>query len=330
MRWKETGFWVGIVVTLACSLAGKYLALLPGLQLIGALVIALILGMLVQVSRTIVVSAQPGTGFISNKFLRLGIILLGFRLNLEALADSGIKTIVLAIVVVTFTIVTVYFLCKWLKVEDSLGLMAACGCGICGAAAVMGVSPQVKAKNDDAVLAVAVVCILGTVFTLIEVGLKPVLGMTPTQFGVMTGSSLHEIAHAVAAGGAGGTQALDASIIMKLSRVLLLAPVAVIVGIIAQRKAKATTDEKSKLPIPWFMGGFLLTSAIGTFVAMPAELLNGLVSVAYICLGMAMAALGMSVNFQVIIRRGGRVFLAATIGSVALLALSITASKLFF
>ncbi|MBC1308134.1 YeiH family protein [Listeria booriae] len=330
MRWKETGFWIGILVTLACSLAGKYLALLPGLQLIGALVIALILGMLVQVSRTIVVSAQPGTGFISNKFLRLGIILLGFRLNLEALADSGIKTIILAIVVVAFTIVTVYFLCKWLKVEDSLGLMAACGCGICGAAAVMGVSPQVKAKNDDAVLAVAVVCILGTVFTLIEVGLKPVLGMTPTQFGVMTGSSLHEIAHAVAAGGAGGTQALDASIIMKLSRVLLLAPVAVIVGIIAQRKAKATTDEKSKLPIPWFMGGFLLTSAIGTFVAMPAELLNGLVSVAYICLGMAMAALGMSVNFQVIIRRGGRVFLAATIGSVALLALSITASKLFF
>lgn len=78
------------------------------------------------------------------------------------------------------------------------------------------------------------------------------------------------------------------------------------------------------------MGGFLLTGAIGTFVAMPAELLNGLVSVAYICLGMAMAALGMSVNFQVIIRRGGRVFLAATIGSVALLALSITASKLFF
>ncbi|MBC1524827.1 putative sulfate exporter family transporter [Listeria booriae] len=330
MRWKETGFWIGILVTLACSLAGKYLALLPGLQLIGALVIALILGMLVQVSRAVVVSAQPGTGFISNKFLRLGIILLGFRLNLEALADSGLKTIVLSIVVVAFTIVTVYFLCKWLKVEDSLGLMAACGCGICGAAAVMGVSPQVKAKNDDAVLAVAVVCILGTVFTLIEVGLKPVLGMTPTQFGVMTGSSLHEIAHAVAAGGAGGTQALDASIIMKLSRVLLLAPVAVIVGIIAQRKAKATTDEKSKLPIPWFMGGFLLTSAIGTFVAMPAELLNGLVSVAYICLGMAMAALGMSVNFQVIIRRGGRVFLAATIGSVALLALSITASKLFF
>ncbi|MBC2370677.1 putative sulfate exporter family transporter [Listeria booriae] len=330
MRWKETGFWIGILVTLACSLAGKYLALLPGLQLIGALVIALILGMLVQVSRSVVVSAQPGTGFISNKFLRLGIILLGFRLNLEALADSGIKTIILAIVVVAFTIVTVYFLCKWLKVEDSLGLMAACGCGICGAAAVMGVSPQVKAKNDDAVLAVAVVCILGTVFTLVEVGLKPVLGMTPTQFGVMTGSSLHEIAHAVAAGGAGGTQALDASIIMKLSRVLLLAPVAVIVGIIAQRKAKATTDEKSKLPIPWFMGGFLLTSAIGTFVAMPAELLNGLVSVAYICLGMAMAALGMSVNFQVIIRRGGRVFLAATIGSVALLALSITASKLFF
>ncbi|WP_137657306.1 YeiH family protein [Listeria newyorkensis] len=330
IKWQEKGFWIGVAVTLACSLAGKYLAQIPGLQLVGALVIALILGMLVQMSRALVVSAQPGTSFISNKFLRLGIILLGFRLNLKALADSGVKTIIFAIVVVAFTIVTVYFLCKWLKVDSTLGMLTACGCGICGAAAVMGVSPQLKAKNDDAVLAVAVVCILGTVFTLIEVGLMPVLGMTPTQFGVMAGSSLHEIAHAVAAGGAGGTQALDASIIMKLSRVLLLAPVALIVGIIAQRKTQGASDEKAKLPIPWFMGGFLLTSAIGTFIAMPASLLDGLVSMAYLCLGMAMAGLGMSVNFQVIIRRGGRVFLAATIGSVALLALSITASKLFF
>ena len=66
---------------------------------------------------------------------------------------------------------------------------------------------------------------MGTVFTLVEIGLKPILGLTDPQFGIVAGGSLHEIAHAVAAGGAFGEASLDNALIMKLSRVLLLAPV---------------------------------------------------------------------------------------------------------
>lgn len=334
---KSGRFYLAVALTLFCSLLGSFLAGFPYLQVIGALVLALVLGMILQVFQPVVQQAQAGIGFISNKFLRLGIILLGFKLNLIDLAQAGVKTILLAIFVVSGTITLTYKLARKLGVSQRLAILAASGTGICGAAAVMGISPQLPAtsaqaeqKREDEVLAVAIVAILGTVFTLIELGLKPLLHMTPQQFGIMTGGSLHEIAHAVAAGSAGGPVSLDTAIITKLSRVLLLAPAALVIGIWYQRKNQLDNAAARKLPIPWFMGGFILASICGTFLPLGAAVLATLVKLAYLFLGMAMAALGMSVNFRVIGQRGGKAFLAAGISSCILLAFVIVVSKWFF
>lgn len=338
---KTKSFWIAAIMTLICAVAGVLLAKLPYVNLIGALVIALLLGIAMQLTPAkLQADAKVGMGFISNKFLRLGIILLGFRLNLESLAQAGVKTILVAMIGVTGTIVLTYWLSRKFGAEDELAILSACGCGICGAAAVMGVSPQIETtdeerKRENEVLAVAVVCVMGTVFTLVEIGLKPVLGLTDPQFGIVAGGSLHEIAHAVAAGGAFGESSLDNALIMKLSRVLLLAPVALIVGYWYQRRLVRESIEEheqapKKLPIPWFLGGFILTSILGTFLPLSAGLLDGLVQAAYIFLGMAMAALGISVNFKVIFKRGGAVFGAAAISSTCLLIFMIIMSRLFF
>lgn len=338
---KTRSFWLATLMTLVCAVAGVLLAKLPYLNLIGALVIALLLGIALQLMPAKVQSeAHAGMGFISNKFLRLGIILLGFRLNLISLAQSGVKTILIAMVAVTGMITLTYWLSRKFGAEDELAILTACGCGICGAAAVMGVSPQIETtdeerKRENEVLAVAVVCVMGTVFTLIEIGLKPLLGLTDPQFGIVAGGSLHEIAHAVAAGGAFGTSSLDNALIMKLSRVLLLAPVALIVGYWYQRRLVQESIEDheqapKKLPIPWFLAGFILTSILGTFLPFSKGMLDGLVQAAYIFLGMAMAALGISVNFRVIFKRGGAVFGAAAISSTCLLIFMIIMGRLFF
>ncbi len=281
---KTRSFWIAAIMTLICSVAGVLLAKLPYVNLIGALVIALLLGIAMQLTpASLRNEAQGGIGFISNKFLRLGI---------------------------------------------------------CGAAAVMGVSPQIETDNEERkreneVLAVAVVCVMGTVFTLVEIGIKPLLGLTDPQFGIVAGGSLHEIAHAVAAGGAFGEASLDNALIMKLSRVLLLAPVALIVGYWYQHRLVVESEEEhtkepKKLTIPWFLGGFILTSVLGTFLPFSPAFLDALVQAAYIFLGMAMAALGVSVNFKVIFKRGGAVFGAAAISSTCLLVFMIIMSKIFF
>ena len=181
---KTRSFWLAAVMTLICSVAGVLLAKLPYVNLIGALAIALLLGITMQLAPAGLRSeASTGVGFISNKFLRLGIILLGFRLDLAKLAAAGVKTILVAACAVALTIVLTYWLSRKFGAEDELAILSACGCGICGAAAVMGVSPQIETtdeerKRENEVLAVAVVCVMGTVFTLLEIGLKPLLHLT--------------------------------------------------------------------------------------------------------------------------------------------------------
>ncbi|TPR40955.1 YeiH family protein [Apilactobacillus micheneri] len=331
-------FWVTIIVTFICTMIGTYLAGMPYLNIIGSLVLALIFGMLLQVQPKITRGLKAEAGFISNKFLRLGIILLGFKLNLNTLMSSGIKTILLAILVVLGTITGTYLLNRKLGVNKELSILTASGTGICGAAAVMGISPQIKVSSDkqaqkeeDQVLAVAIVAIMGTVFTLIEIAIKPLLHMAPDQFGVMAGGSLHEIAHAVATGSSDGPVALNIAIITKLSRVLMLAPAALIIGIWYQKTTtNGEVSGKRKLPIPWFMAGFILTSIIGTYAHFSAGLLSILVNAAYIFLGMAMAALGMTVNFKVLLNRGVKPLIASFTSSVILLVFVIIVSKLFF
>ncbi len=259
-------------------------------------------------------------------------------MNLIDLAHAGIKTILLAVIIVSGTISLTYFIERKFGVPQQLAILAASGTGICGAAAVMGISPQIKPqkgkeveKQNDEVLAVAIVAILGTVFTLIEIAIKPLLHMTPEQFGVMAGGSLHEIAHAVATGGSNGPVSLDIAIITKLSRVLMLAPAALIIGIWYQKKVlHQSSEEKGKLPIPWFMAGFLAASVIGTFVPLPSSVVANLVKLAYLILGMAMAALGMSVNFKAFLKSGRPAVLACLTSSVILLTFMIIVSKLFF
>ncbi len=109
---KKSGFWLSFGLTLVCAFAGSFLAQLPYLSLVGALVLALLLGMLLHTSPVLLSGAQDGTGFISNKFLRLGIILLGFKLNLIQLAQAGVKSILLAICIVAGMITLTYWVSR--------------------------------------------------------------------------------------------------------------------------------------------------------------------------------------------------------------------------
>lgn len=333
------------VLTLAASLAGTWLKRFPVLSLFGALIIALLLGMALQVpvrrlyvagSETRRAGVRDAAGLISNKLLRLGIILLGFKLNLTVLFTQGIVCLPIAAVGVTLTIVVCYNIARRLGVEPDLAILVAGGTGICGAAAVMGLSGSVtvppekeQRKADHQVMAVAIVAIMGTIFALAEIAIGPLMGLTSTQLGVMAGASLHEIAHAVAAGDAFG--AVDIATIMKLSRVLMLVFAAGAVSVWWNaRHAEDGAQRGGKAGIPWFMLGFIGASVAGTYLPALAAAAPVLVTLAYVVLGMAMAALGLTVNVRAIAQEGRAAFLASALTSVLLVGYAALAAWLFF
>ncbi|WP_033515134.1 YeiH family protein [Bifidobacterium cuniculi] len=329
------------VLTLAAACVGVWLKQFPGFSLFGALIIALIIGMIIQFPiRAWYVKDDPeratgvkdAAGLISNKLLRLGIIMLGFRLNLQVLFTTGAKCLPLALGIVAVTVILTYAVARFLKVDPLLAILVACGTGTCGAAAVMGVSGSIKVgadrteeKSNDEVIAVAIVAIMGTIFALVEIAVLPLLGLSQEQMGIVAGGSLHEIAHAIAAGEGLGATALEMATIMKLSRVLMLILVTIVVAIWWDRfHAEAPAGGKRKIAFPWFMLGFVAASVVTTlFLGQSKDVVTTLVDIATIFLGMAMAALGINVDFKAIARNGMPAFLASFLASIVLLALCI-------
>ena len=332
------------VLTLLASFIGSWLKQYPGFQLLGALIIALLVGMALQLPLHVYkmnndsrrAGVKSAAGLIANKLLRLGIILLGFKLNLHDLFTKGIKCLPIAAVLVAIMVCVTYNIAKLLKVNPQLAMLTAGGTSICGAAAVMGLSGSMPVlpeeedeKEQNEVMAVATVAIMGTIYALAEIFILPNFGMTKQQLGITAGASLHEIAHAVAAGGA--FDSIDVATIMKLTRVLMLVPASIFIAIWWNaRHSKVENGGKHKISFPWFMLGFIAASVIGTYVPFITAHASTLVEAGYVFLGMAMAALGINVNFRAIFKQGRAAFAASFLASIVLVALAYAAAVLFF
>ncbi|WCH47745.1 MULTISPECIES: YeiH family protein [Lysinibacillus] len=312
-------FLKGVLLTLLIALVAKYIATFPFFSILGQLVIAIILGMAWRAAFKVQDSWQVGIVFSSKKLLRLGIILLGMRLNLADIYHAGANVFLIAVINLVFALLVVYGLTKMFKVEQKLGILTACGTAICGAAAVVAIAPQIKANEKETAVGAAIVALLGTIFTLIYTVIYSIIDLTPTEYGIFAGGTLHEIAHVIAAASAGGNEAIDIAVIVKLTRVALLVPVAIMIGIFYRRIDKNKEKKAFSFSIiPWFILGFLAMSAINSLGIIPANVAQAFVNIAYILIAMAMAGLGLNVEIKTFKELGVKAFIAGLIGSVCL------------
>ncbi|SCY69613.1 conserved hypothetical integral membrane protein [Lysinibacillus sp. TC-37] len=312
-------FLKGVLLTLLIALVAKYIATFPFFSILGQLVIAIILGMAWRAAFKVQDSWQVGIAFSSKKLLRLGIILLGMRLNLADIYHAGANVFLIAVINLVFALLVVYGLTKMFKVEQKLGILTACGTAICGAAAVVAIAPQIKANEKETAVGAAIVALLGTIFTLIYTVIYSIIDLTPTEYGIFAGGTLHEIAHVIAAASAGGNEAIDIAVIVKLTRVALLVPVAIMIGIFYRRIDKNKEKKAFSFSIiPWFILGFLAMSAINSLGIIPANVAQAFVNIAYILIAMAMAGLGLNVEIKTFKELGVKAFIAGLIGSVCL------------
>ncbi|MGN7477270.1 YeiH family protein [Solibacillus silvestris] len=326
----SSSFVKGLLLTLGIAIVAKYISVLPFFSIMGQLVIAILLGMIWKATVDVPEPWQTGISFSSKKLLRLGIILLGMRLNLVDIYQAGASVFLIAFINLVFALFVVYGLSKLFHVEKKLGILTACGTAICGAAAVVAIAPQIKADEKETAVSVAIVALLGTLFTLGYTLLYKLLGLTPAEYGIFAGGTLHEIAHAIAAAAAGGDEAVDIAIIVKLTRVALLVPVAILIGIWYRRSEKGQEKEAFSLSaIPWFIVGFLVVSAFNSLGIVPQSAAQAIVNIAYILIAMAMAGLGLNVEIKAFKKLGGKAFGAGLVGSVCLSVLGYLLVVLF-
>lgn len=324
----------GILLIALFSFAAFYIAEIPFVKSLSfsPLIVGIILGMLYANSlrNKLPETWVPGIKFCTKQILRAGIVLYGFRLTLTQVAAVGLPAVVIDTIIVAGTIFLGVWLGKLLKMDKDTSLMTATGSAICGAAAVLGAEPVVKCEGHKTAIAVSTVVIFGTISMflypiLYRAGMLDALG--DTGVAIYTGSTLHEVAHVAGAGNAmDPTDTLGiagTATITKMIRVMMLAPVLVIMSFaLAGRKKAATeggTTQKSKITIPWFAFGFIGIICLNSLVqylfgvdSVKEIPLNG--AIEYIdtfMLTMAMTALGTDTSMEKFKQAGAKPFLLA-------------------
>ena len=306
----------GILLIVLFSFAAFYIAGFPLVKKLSfsPLIVGIVLGMLYANSlrNKLPETWVPGIRFCTKQVLRWGIILYGFRLTLSEVAAVGIPAVAVDLVVVTVTILGGVLLGRLLKIDRDTALMTSTGSAICGAAAVLGAEPVVKAAPHKTAVAVSTVVIFGTVSMFLYPALwrAGILGLTPEQMGLYTGATLHEVAHVVGAGNAMGAEIADGAVIVKMIRVMMLAPVLLVMSLLLARRTKGGAG-RAKVTIPWFAFGFLAVIGFNSLDLLPEAAVAGINSFDTFLLTMAMTALGAETSIEKFKRAGAKPFLLA-------------------
>src|SRR5690606_7630650 len=258
---------------------------------------------------------SDGVNFAKGQILRLAIILYGFKLTLTQVASVGMPAVMTDALVLTSTFLLTYWLgTRWLKVDKQTTLLIGSGASICGAAAVIAAEPVVKAEAHKVTIAVATVVVFGTIAMLLYPFLYQLGWLQPwlnaQQYGIYTGSTIHEVAQVVVAGNAVSTEVGNTAVVTKMIRVMMLAPFLLILSF-ALTKTSSDNGEKpsfinrvQQVKVPWFAFIFILVVVLHTWIPMTASFEHSMVMLDDVLLTMAMFALGLTTHMSAIKQAG--------------------------
>ena len=280
---------------------------------ISPLVIAVVLGALTSNLGWLPENCRVGLGFAARNLLRLGIVLLGLQLSFSQVRELGAPGLALVIVVVAATFVGTQWLGKKMGLSPGLSLLVATGFSICGASAIAAMRPVSDADDDDMAYAIALATICGTLAIFLLPVIGELIGFSGAQFGSWVGASVHDVAQTVATAASGNDDAQDAAIVVKLTRVMLLAPLVAAVSFTRRQKLNRTiaTDsktQKAKLPpiVPLFVVGFIAAISINSSFNLPSEFLSNVKWLEKSLLACALVGLGAGVDARKLRRVGSR------------------------
>ncbi|WP_386686288.1 YeiH family putative sulfate export transporter [Lonepinella sp. MS14437] len=273
----------------------------------GALTLAILAGLLI--GNTLYprwqAKAHDGVTFAKGKLLRIGIVLYGFHITFQDIAQVGINAIISDAIMLIFTFfITCALGIYLLKIDKQIVYLTAAGCSICGAAAILATEPVVKTDSHKVSVAIALIVIFGTISMFIyPVFYDYMQGLTDNQFGIYIGSSIHEVAQVYTAGKNINPEVANVSVITKMLRVMMLAPFLIFLSLYLH-KQQNETGEKSKFNMPWFALYFILVAVFNSFQLLPEPLVQILIQIDGILLMMSMTALGLTTHISAIKQAG--------------------------
>ena len=302
----------GMVLAVAVAALAQFLEKLMPVHLIGASVIALFIGMLLNVFLDKTEIFRPGLKFTSKKILKFAIILLGASLSLGTILHVGR----LSLVVMLFTLLTCfgggYLVGKALGLNWRLSSLISAGTGICGGSAIAAVAPVIDAEDRDIAYAMSATFLFDMVMILLFPVMGHLMDLSDLAYGLWTGTAVNDTSSVVAAGYAYTEAAGDFATMVKLTRTLAIIPTVLVFSVIGIRVKRrelaghpASGKEVSLLKIfPWFILGFLALAMVNSFGVIPAAVSAGAKDLSKFLMVAALGAIGMGTSFRELKKAG--------------------------
>jgi uncharacterized integral membrane protein (TIGR00698 family) len=306
----------GIIFVAIFATAATFISTLGPVKALGIspLVIGIVMGIFYANTLHNQIPSEWGTGitFSAKKILRFAIVFYGFRITFQQIADVGIEGFLVSLLMLSTTFLLGSFVGqKFFGMDRDTSLLTAAGASVCGAAAVLATEPVLKAEGHKTAVAVSMVVLFGTISmflypVLYATIIEPATGflhMSPQEFGIYVGGTIHEVAQVVAvpASIAGSpTDMANSAVIVKMTRVIMIAPLLIILGLYLSFEAKksGSATEKVKLVIPWFAVYFIGMAGFNSLGIVPENIVAIINKIDTFLLTMAMTALGMGTIFS--------------------------------
>lgn len=292
-----------------------------------SLVLGVIVGCIAPARRALDGVFRAGLAIASRRILRLGIVVLGLQLSLVDIARLGWLAVVVIVALVAVGFVVVYLLGRAFKLPGDEPVLLAAGFSICGVSAVGAMSAARRSDPADTGAPVAMVTLFGTAAIAVLPALAVPFGLGHGQvYGDWVGASVHDVGQVVATAGAAGTAALASAVVVKLTRVLMLAPMVAIASVATRRRMRASGDDvRGPLPpiVPLFIVGFVVMVLVRTFVPLPPAVLDAASTVQSALLATALFGIGASLRLERLVRSGPRALATGAIGWVVILLLAL-------
>jgi uncharacterized integral membrane protein (TIGR00698 family) len=316
----------GLLLTAGIAAAAFGLHRLPGISVLSPMILAIFMGITFHNLVRTPAWAKAGVVFSLRRILRLAIILLGLQLTAQqvvAVGGTGLAVIV-ATLLSTFLFTT--WVGRLLGVDAKLTQLIAAGTSICGASAVIATNTVTDGSDEDVAYAIACVTVFGSIAMFAYPLLVGVLHLDPHAYGLWTGSSIHEIAQVVAAAYQDGSQAGDFGTIAKLTRVMMLAPVVLSLGLLVRSRGN---QARAKVPAPWFVIGFIALIVVNSLVTIPAGIKAPAAMATTFGLSMALAAMGLETDIRKLRAEGLRPLLLGLVAFFFISGFSLLLIRVF-
>lgn len=316
-RVKETKI-SGIGICIALAIPSWFLGKL--FPVIGAPVIAILLGIILHMISPKVMDFQEGIRFVSKKVLQWAVILLGFGMNLNQVMKVGSTSLPIIVSTVSASLFLSFILYRTLKLDSNTATLIGVGSAICGGSAIAATAPIINADDEEIAQAISVIFLFNILAALIFPSLGDILDLSNEGFGLFAGTAVNDTSSVTAVASAWDglhpkANTLEIATIVKLTRTLAIIPITLCLSFYRMKQEKQNIqggnfDFKKIFPffILFFLGASLITT-IGSILGIGSEIFHPLKQLSKFFIVMAMVAIGINTDLIKIIKKGGKAIL---------------------